>query len=83
MSNVEQSDIRAFYAVNNKPGQNPVFTPFPGYLNLNSRGQVILLQENNDGRSDRYVQKDFNTSFCEWKSFLHWIYFYCRKSSFI
>ena len=58
----EQSDIRAFYAVNKKPGQNPVFTPFPGYLNLNSRGQVIA-QENNDGRSDRYVQKDSTLAF--------------------
>ena len=58
----EQSDIRAFYAVNKKPGQNPVFTPFPGYLNLNSRGQVIA-QENSDGRSDRYVQKDSTLAF--------------------
>ena len=49
-------DIRAFYAVNNEPGLEPIFTPFPGYSNLNSRGQVIDA-ENNNGESDVFVPK--------------------------
>ena len=52
----ESSDIRGFFAVNNKPGLEPVFTPFPGYSNLNSRGQVIA-SENNNGESDVFVTK--------------------------
>jgi len=52
----ESSDIRGFFAVNNKPGLEPIFTPFPGYGNLNSRGQVIA-SENNNGESDVFVAK--------------------------
>jgi hypothetical protein len=52
----EVNDIRAFYCVNNKPGLEPIFTPFPGYSNLNSRGQIIA-PENNNGESDRFVTK--------------------------
>jgi hypothetical protein len=48
--------VRAFYAINSKEGQDPIFTPFPGYNNLNSRGQVILA-ENNDGLSDKLIPK--------------------------
>ena len=50
------NDIRAFYCVNNKPGLEPIFTPFPGYSNLNSRGQIIT-PENNNGESDVFVVK--------------------------
>ena len=50
------NDIRAFYCVNNKPGLEPIFTPFPGYSNLNSRGQIIA-PENNNGESDVFVIK--------------------------
>ena len=50
------NDIRAFYCVNNKPGLEPIFTPFPGYSNLNSRGQIIA-PENNNGESDVFVLK--------------------------
>ena len=52
----EVNDIRAFYCVNNKPGIEPIFTPFPGYSNLNSRGQIIT-PENNNGESDVFVVK--------------------------
>jgi len=51
------SDIRAFYSISNQPSSyEPIFVPFPGYLNLDERGRVIA-EENNDGRSDRLIQK--------------------------
>jgi len=49
-------DIRAFYAINDKPGRKPIFIPFPGYSNLNDRGEVIAIEDNN-GESDKYVTK--------------------------
>ena len=58
----EGSDIRAFFATNNKPGLVPVFTPFPGYANLNERGEVIA-SENNNGESDSFVTKSNTLSF--------------------
>ena len=48
------ANIRAFYALGNDPGFEPIFTPFPGYDNLNSRGQIIT-PGNNDGQSDKFV----------------------------
>jgi len=48
------ADIRAFYAINSDPGFEPIFEPFPGYLNLNIHGEVIN-EENNDGRPDIFV----------------------------
>ena len=50
------NDIRAFYCVSNKPGLEPIFTPFPGYTNLNSRGQIIA-PENSNGEPDVFVLK--------------------------
>ena len=35
------SDIRAFYSISQNPNFEAIFTPFPGYLNLDYRGQVI------------------------------------------
>jgi hypothetical protein len=58
----DDADIRAFYAVNNKIGLDPIFTPFPGYSNLNSRGQVIA-SENNNGESDSFITKSIARSF--------------------
>ena len=49
-------DVRAFYAVSDQPNFEPIFVNFPGYLNLNERGQVID-QSQNDGRSDTLVPK--------------------------
>ena len=37
-------------------GFEPIFTPFPGYSNLNTRGQVINSSKN-DGKSDNLVPK--------------------------
>jgi hypothetical protein len=58
----EDADIRAFYAVNDKIGLDPIFTPFPGYSNLNSRGQIIA-PENNNGESDSFITKSNTRSF--------------------
>ena len=41
------SDIRAFYSVSGDPGFEPIFTPFPGFANLNTRGDVISEADNN------------------------------------
>ena len=41
------SDIRAFYSVSGDPGFEPIFTPFPGFANLNTRGDIINEADNN------------------------------------
>jgi hypothetical protein len=48
------SDVRAFYSISENPNFEPIFTPFPGYLNLDYRNQVIDV-ENNDGRPDKFI----------------------------
>ena len=50
------NDIRAFYAVSDTQGFEPIFQPFPGHENLDSRGQVIS-EEDNNGESDTIVSK--------------------------
>ena len=50
------SDIRCFYAIGDRTGFQPIFTPFPGFENLNNRGQVIN-SANNNGQSDTFVPK--------------------------
>ena len=50
------ADIRAFYMVGNEQGTDPIFSPFPGYKNLNVRGQVIDAKASN-GESDVFVPK--------------------------
>ena len=47
-------DIRAFYAVSSSQNFNPIFTPFPGYNNLNTQKQIINF-ENSDGSSDNFI----------------------------
>jgi hypothetical protein len=49
------TDIRAFYSIGNDVGFDPIFIPFPGYNNLNNRGQIINVQDSN-GRPDKYVE---------------------------
>ena len=51
-----EADIRAFYAISNEPGLEPTFSPFPGYSNLNTRGEVIAAQ-NNNGEPDTRILK--------------------------
>jgi hypothetical protein len=48
------SDIRAFYSISENPNFDPIFIPFPGYLNLDPTNQVINIQ-NNDGRPDKFI----------------------------
>ena len=66
------SDIRAFYAISDKEGFEPIFTPFPGYKNLNVRGQVINVNKNN-GESDKLVPKSnaygFDASTLQFKEY--------------
>ena len=58
----ENADIRAFYAINNTEGKTPIFVPFPGYNNINRKGEIID-KRNNDGKSDKKVIKDNDYSF--------------------
>ena len=66
------SDIRAFYAISDKEGLEPIFTAFPGYSNLNVRGQVINKNKNN-GESDKLVPKSnaygFDASSLQFKEY--------------
>jgi hypothetical protein len=48
------ADIRAFYAISNSAGTDPVYMPFPGYDNLDGNDQIIDVADN-DGRSDTFV----------------------------
>jgi hypothetical protein len=48
------SDIRAFYAISDNQNSEPIFIPFPGYDNLNSRGEIINF-EDSDGSSDKFI----------------------------
>ena len=52
----EYADIRAFYYISNDQGLDPIFTPFPGYKNLLSTGQVIDPAKN-DGLPDKALPK--------------------------
>ena len=56
------NDIRAFYAVSDTSGFEPIFQPFPGHENLDSRGQVIS-EENSNGESDSIVPKTIFNGF--------------------
>ncbi len=55
-------DIRAFYSISNSEGGKPIFTPFPGFNNLDGRGQVIAVKDN-DGQSDVFLPKSNSTGF--------------------
>ena len=56
------SDIRVLYAINNKQGLDPIFTPFPGYKNLNYKGEVISPSDN-DGLPDKLITKSNSSGF--------------------
>jgi len=66
------SDIRAFYCVSDQPTANPVFAPFPGYLNFKPNGEIVSLKDS-DGQSDTLIQKtnvlDFNSNNLEFKEY--------------
>jgi hypothetical protein len=56
------SDIRAFYSISESSNFDPIFTPFPGYTNLNTRGEIINL-EDNSGLSDKFISPANSTGF--------------------
>jgi hypothetical protein len=56
------SDIRAFYAISQNPNFEPIFTPFPGYDNLNSEGQIINFEDSN-GLPDNFVSPSNSIGF--------------------
>ncbi len=50
----EYSDVRCFYAVSDQSNFDPIFVPFPGYKNLNVKGEMIELADS-DGTPDTPV----------------------------
>ena len=56
------SDIRAFYAIGENQNFTPIFVPFPGYMNLDVKKQIID-PTNNDGRPDSYVSPSTSLGF--------------------
>ena len=56
------SDIRAFYAVSENQNFDPIFTPFPGYKNLDQRDQIIDF-ENSDGLPDKFISQSSTIGF--------------------
>ena len=56
------SNIRAFYATGDSEDFTPIYVPFPGYNNLNDRGQVIDPSDS-DGLSDKYVSPSSTAGF--------------------
>lgn len=50
------SDLRAFYAIQKDPYEEPVYFPFPGFNNIDNLGQTID-ESLSDGTSDRKVPK--------------------------
>jgi hypothetical protein len=56
------SNIRAFYAISDAPNFSPQFIPFPGYMNLNTKGDM-LMPERSDGRSDIFVPPNGSNGF--------------------
>jgi hypothetical protein len=57
-----ECDIRALYSVSGDSGFGAIFTPFPGYLNIDSRG-LIINEEDSDGRTDVLVQSSNKRGF--------------------
>ena len=56
------SDVRAFYAISDNQGSEPIFIPFPGFNNLNSRGEIINF-EDSDGGSDKFISASNSLGF--------------------
>ena len=43
-----------FYAISENQGSEPIFVPFPGFDNLNEKGQIISVDKS-DGRTDVFT----------------------------
>ena len=48
------ADVRGFFAIADHQNFNPIYEAFPGFNNINERGQIIDVS-NNDGSSDIFV----------------------------
>ena len=48
------ADIKGFFAISDHQNFNPIYEAFPGFNNINERGQIIDVA-NNDGSSDTFV----------------------------
>ena len=55
-------DIRAFYAIGENQNFIPIFTPYPGYNNLDARKQIINFEKSN-GLPDVFVQPSLSFGF--------------------
>ena len=55
-------DIRAFYAISETSNFTPIYTPFPGWENLDTRGRVIDISKNT-GSSDMFISKTQSLGF--------------------
>ena len=51
------NDLRVFYAISNTETDDPVFTPFPGFNNIDKFGNTVELEES-DGTPDVKVEKN-------------------------
>jgi len=65
-------DIRAFYSISENSGFDPIFVPFPGYMNLDFRSQIISV-EDSDGRPDKFITPSsslkFESNFLDFKEY--------------
>ena len=48
------SNIRAFYSISESSNFEPIFVPFPGYNNINDRGEIIDVADS-DGLPDTFI----------------------------
>ena len=53
----EYADIRAFYYISNDQGLDPIFTPFPGYKNLDANTAAVINPKDNNGQEDVKMEK--------------------------
>ena len=53
----EYADIRAFYYISNDSGLKPIFTPFPGYKNLDANTAAVINPKDNNGQEDVKIEK--------------------------
>ena len=58
----ETTDIKAFYAISESEGFEPIFEPFPGYDNLDENGRVKT-SDKSSGRSDALISKSDSSGF--------------------
>jgi len=58
----ESNDIKAFYAISESEGFEPIFRPFPGYDNLDENGRVKT-NDKSSGRPDALIPKSDETGF--------------------